>query len=142
MTKERDSDQTTWVPASAPIDITAWNWGEGYDEGLAGLLMKGAAARISEVLKSVFESDPPRVSFPFAWGRVTDPVMLHVDLPFNDESGNACVFAVSLEGCVDDLLDLERNLEGKVASDKGENIVRKVAARLRELADKLDNACS
>jgi hypothetical protein len=59
---------------------------------------------------------------------VTDPAMLYVGLPRHD-GGNATQFSVSLEAAVDDLIDM---------GPDDDSVIPAVAARLRELAEKLE----
>jgi len=104
---------TTWVKTSAPIDLTD--------------------------IRFSFEAEPPYVSLPFIFGYGADPVMLHVDLPLGPTE-NPCTWEVSLETVIDHFIDTEV-ATGGVDVDVAQGIGRKIAARLRELADKLDAAC-
>lgn len=129
--------------SGGPIDVTDW-----YDSDL-GL-------HFTYALRAKFADNPPDISFPIQWnfgdrredGRggpaPNDPVMLYVSLPLggDDTKGNNVTFACSLEGVVDDLLDGAASpVSSKVEDGEQRDICARVAARLRELADKLDDAC-
>jgi hypothetical protein len=69
--------------------------------------------------------------------------MLHVGLPLADdpESIESCCFALSLAAVIDDVVDARANpMTGRVEAEVGREVCAKIAARLRELADKLGAA--
>jgi hypothetical protein len=134
-----DADSTRWPwilklleDSGGPIDVEHW-----YDGDLG--------RHFTYALRAKFAENPPDISFPIKWafgGRCSDgrggkapddPVMLYVSLPLGgDESnGNEVTFSCSLEGVVDELI-------GSADCE----IFARVAARLRELANKLDEACN
>lgn len=140
------------VRSSNEIDLRSWEWFETDDpNGLRDLVAAGFAANVTNVLRKVFDEHPPQLDFPVMWGPDSDgwggkcpddPVTLYVSLPLGEEEDDCVIYACSLEGAVDDLIDGHITPStGKITDDEGQVIMRKVAARLRELADKLDNAC-
>jgi hypothetical protein len=131
------------------IDLRDWTFPYGDEDpcSLADILMKGCVARVTEVLRQQFEDDPPKLTLPFGWRRSDgrggpcpdDPVTLHVNLQLgSDEEG--VTYACSLEGAVDDVIELYE-IDGKIDDPKGRETCAMVAARLRELANKLDDVC-
>jgi hypothetical protein len=141
----RENDMTR-VETSNHIDLTTWE---------AFSLKPKLGKRITELMQNEFSRAPPRLSLPiqWAWGdeesqdgfggpAPSDPAMLYVTLPLGpDEEG--VNYACSLEVAVDDLIDLHEDRETeKIMDADGCGIAGKVAARLRELADKLDAACA
>ena len=123
-------------PSAEQIDLCQWTFFAEDDPtgGVRDLLMKGSAVEITRVLRKQFDDDPPLLEFAddnknFA----NDPALLSVILPLaecgSDDGG--VVYLCSLEGPVDYLI---------WGTNKA--TCAKVAARLRELADKLDRAHS
>jgi hypothetical protein len=107
------------------------------------------AREVSEVLTKTFKDHPPEISFPFVYrvsggdGRggaaVKDPAMVYVELPLGSDKYEMCCFACSLEGAVDDALEYLRDHPDK--EDKARDVCQKIAARLHELAVKLEKSC-
>ena len=108
---------------------------------------------VTDILRKAFEEYPPYLHFPFMWAvgepagdgsgglPVSDPAMLYVGLPLAAGGDDWCQYACSLEGAVNGLIDTCANPQtGKIEDAEGREICIKVAARLRELADKLDAA--
>ena len=132
------------VATSASIDLTKW--------GLADIEWIGPvhAKTVTDVLREEFNNHPPSLDFAFQYspksdGRcgpaVTDPVMMYVDLPLSGQDGNNNSWAVSLEECVDSVIEYYCHGETKkIESENGRRICTAIAARLRELAQKLDAA--
>ena len=145
------------VPTSDPIDLTTWFDDTEYDNGLGGLVLRGAVAQISDLLRKVFADSPPRMGLPFEWsspkqwrlkasdGRkgpaVTDPVMLYVDLPLCETDDAFVSYSLSLEDCIDDVIELQTSWDDDDDKTEGRRICGELAARLRQLADKIDDAC-
>jgi len=137
------------VFTSAKIDLGGLNFFDADDAWIA-LLTKGLTAQVTETLREVFEETPPQLELPIAWGPdddgcngpcPTDPVMLYVSLPLGRTQDENVNFACSLEGAIDRLIELHENPDGNVFNPGSQEICGQVAARLRELADKLDKAC-
>jgi hypothetical protein len=104
----------------------------------------------TDVIQSVFDEDPPQLNFGIEWGddedghggpAPADAATMYVRLPLGP-SDDGCVYAVSLEGAVDHVIELYEDIEGKVTDPKGQEVCRKIATRLRVLAAKLDAAGS
>jgi hypothetical protein len=105
-------------------------------------------------LRAAFADCPPDLSFPITWdfgnkrsdgrgGEVPDdPVMLYVSLPLggNDGNGYEITYGLSLEVAVDELLNGHyAGDNAKIVEDEEQRaILAKVAARLHELANKID----
>jgi hypothetical protein len=149
------SDEMTLASSSDPIDLTTWFWSDAdfeLDSAMIEVLMKAFAQRATKLLREVFEETPPRLSLPILWspendGRkgpaVTDPMLLHLDLPLASTLDDSVTYAISLEGCIDDALALLWSAESQIVEEPdGRRICRIMAERLRELAQKLDDACS
>jgi hypothetical protein len=73
-------------------------------------------------------------------GAVEDPVTLYVGIPLS-ESGDDCMYTVSLEGVVDDVIERWSGIERIIVDKDGQGAARRIAQRLRELAEKLERAC-
>jgi hypothetical protein len=110
---------------------------------------------VTAVVRKELEENPPRLDFPVGWdfgddpsdGRSgpppSDPVTLYLDLPFAESVDERVRYSCSLEDVVDDLIEGHVGWSsGKIEDEDGRRICARVAARLRELADKLDSACS
>ena len=134
----------TWVKHTNPIDITTWTWGD-VDPTV------NTVHGMNEILREQFEESPPDITFPFHWSdhnddgyngpAVSDPVMIYVGFPLGPNE-EPCVYAASLEEVVDDTIEGKMNPQTKIVEDlAGQEICRKIAARLRELAVKLEKAC-
>jgi hypothetical protein len=126
------------VKTSKPIDLTTWYYGQCN------------AVEMTEIMRNQLLADPPRLSFPYLWApdgdghrgpAPTDPVMIYVALPLAAETDEHCCFACSLEELIDDVIDAHKNFDdGKIRDSEGRFVVARIAERLRELADKLDQA--
>ncbi len=128
------------VPTSSLIDFSFY---------------KEVGGILTDVVRNELERKPPRLDFPIAWdfgehpsdGRSgpppSDPAMLYLELPFANSDDESVCFSVSLEDVIDDLIDGSMShVSKKVEDAKAQIICARLAARLRELANKLDNACS
>ena len=154
-------DLTTWDFA----DQFSVSTKQGYDlfdkwqtewNNLFDKLRQALAQELTDVLRQEFKDYPPTLSFPFEWssegaiagggdGRggpaPTDPCMIYVDLPLGKDDA-ACSFACSLEGAVDSVIDLYHSYPAtRKVHEEGHEVCLKIAARLRELAAKLEQAC-
>jgi hypothetical protein len=142
----------TFVKTSNPIDLRS-RLENGEEVSLGTIMMKGLAAQVTEALQDAFEESPPYLMFPMMWAfgdapgdgyggpAPSDPAMLYLGLPLAEMDGGACVYACSLEGVVDDLITALMNQETKKIEDADAiSICAKIAARLRELANKLDTS--
>jgi hypothetical protein len=109
-------------------------------------------------LRAAFADQPPDIHLPITWdfgeaenrndghgGDIpNDPLMLYVSLPLgaDDGNGNEVIYGLSLEAVVDELIDGHTAGDSnKIVDDEEQrSILVRVAARLRELADKIDTA--
>jgi hypothetical protein len=147
MTKDQLPGTMQWVPTSALIDFSTWSLAAWLPDGRRKIV-----EQFTEVVREEFEKNPPYLDFPILWescdagdGRhgpsPSDPVTLYLDLPLGQFDGNNVCYSCSLEDVVDDLIDSLVVASGRVEDAKSRAICAKVAARLRELADKLDTVC-
>lgn len=116
-----------------PIDATGWTENEKLNQFLTGQLT------------NIFNQEPPILFFPIQLCNRPDdydPVTVGVDLPLRPMGGDMVSFECSLESAVDDLIDMYINWHtGKVDDDdEGGRCCKAVATRLRELANKLEDA--
>lgn len=137
----------------AEIDLRGWLLFENGHRGHLKAVNDWLAESVTNTLRDVFEEHPPQIEFPIAWspdsdGRRSktpqDPAMVYISLPLGATEDDNVVYACSLEGAIDDLIEMhEDNGEGseKVSDPDAQGILRSLSARLRELADKLDAAC-
>jgi hypothetical protein len=146
-----DNNKMTFVPHSNPIDLSTWQWFDD-DNTFVNSLAKGFALQVTEVLREAFEETPPRATLPFMWAKevdddeggdgvggpqVADPLTIYVDLPLAHASDVPCVFSIRLEDMIDDLIGaICTHPHGTILCRE---IPDKIAARLRELAQKLDD---
>jgi hypothetical protein len=126
------------------IDMREWFFGYDAEKKLHGCIL----AEVSELVRVVWEENPPRISFPFEWGfesdgnggpGVVDPATVYVELTLSP-SDDACCYSVSLKAVVDELIEDHRAGGDGPLDDEGKAVVTKLAGRLRELADRLDSA--
>jgi len=110
---------------------------------------------VTRVIKQVFEDTPPELSFAIRHGAdddghsttdtphpVDDPLLIYVELPLSAVELEDCVYALSLESVIDDLIELyEHNKSGRIDDPEGRIVARSIAKALRGLADKLELAC-
>jgi hypothetical protein len=145
------STRTKHVEHSDDIDLTTWTFFNHADPDLGTLTLKQIAkvqSVVTTVLRQEFAESPPRLGFPAQYGpkedgysgpAVSDPVTMYVGASLG-RGDDQCVYSISLEDVVDEVIgDLGRN--NKVYDPPGQNICRKIAVRLRELAAKLESAC-
>ncbi len=155
--EELNMTEMHFVETSEPIDLTTWGFAtepshiiELLGDDFAEKIGKGIAKQIGDILTEQFKETPPNLYFPFEWEDSdghggpppSDPAMLYVELPLsgNDDS---CCFACSLEAAVDNVIDLYRaGGDGQVEDEKGRAVCTQIATRLRELAQKLEDACT
>lgn len=140
-----------FVPHSEPIDLSTWGFLDATDQkGFAELIMRGFAAEVTDVLREQFKTTPPMLKFASEFvhwdghggDAPSDPVMLYVELPLG-KNEDACCYSCSLEGSIDSLIDLNMSqVTGKIEDAEAKDVCAKVSARLRELAQKLDDACA
>ena len=143
MTKsaERRHDDMARVWHAAQIDITAWRFFEDEDPW-RDLLAAGFAVYINTALCDALEEYPPHLWFPVMWcdgdgvgGKCPDDAAtLYLGLHLGASDNSVC-WSISLEDIVDDMI------EDSTPVDDPKPFI-KLAARLRELADKLDKAAS
>jgi hypothetical protein len=102
---------------------------------------------VTDKLRYIFQKEPPILSFRLEYDDPDDsidPVTIHVDLPLGIYEGDTVSFACSLESAVNELISSHTNWHtGEINDDdddKGREICSTIASRLRELADKLENA--
>ena len=144
------------LPHSKDIDFTDWDFFGSCDES-DKLISQGLSIKVAQTLEEVFEEHPPKLSFGCAWGPKKDgaggpcpkdPATLYVELPLTGEEYDAVYYSVSLEGVIDDLIELHDEggmltpATGKIKDKDGRRTCHKISVRLRELADKLDAACT
>jgi hypothetical protein len=130
---------STMVYTSGEIDLTTWKFTAGYDP-MMSLIMKGFAVRITEVLRDEFDSSPPILELPIIDAKDTsyDPLMIEVLFPLGKSKDHSVGYACSLESALDELME---NLKDYSATDAvGRDICARVSARLRELAQKIDDS--
>jgi hypothetical protein len=125
------------------IDLRSWRIFDAVGD-VAKELDRVIAEEITELLQAMFKNYPPRLALvPFEYDerpttcrkpRANPPLMLRVSLPLGRSLADYGVdYSCSLESVVDELIET-------VLDDNPETCAE-VAARLRELADKLDAAC-
>jgi hypothetical protein len=146
-----DNNKMTFVSHTNPIDLSTWHWFDE-DNTFVNCLAKGFALRVTEVLREAFKETPPSATLPFMWAKVddddeegdgvggpqvADPLTIYVDLPLAHASDVSCVFSITLEDMIDDLISFLCTYSTVTIDDR--TIPDKVAARLRELAQKLDD---
>jgi len=116
-----------------------------------------------ESLRERFRDDPPRLTLPVMWDfdltlddgtickaedgwggpPVHDPLTLYLHLPLSAEE-EGVVFTCTLEEVIVDLIDSSlpgNSTDGKV-DVTARAICQRIAARLRELAERLEQACA
>jgi hypothetical protein len=141
-----------WVEHTADIDLVPWEFCFRSDDALRDLTPKQIEAiqrAVTEVLRQEFRGSLPALSFPAGWGKgdgrggppVVDPVTMYVDLPLGENDCWPCSYSLSLEGAVDEVIELRREGHG-TCDPKGRDILLKIAVRLRELAAKLESECA
>ena len=144
----KQPDQMSRVWHGAPIDLSAWRFFDD-DNVWRDLLMAGFAVSVTKTLRTVLQETPPSLSLPFGWtdsdgiggNCPDDPATLYLGLPLG-ETDDCVYWSISLERVIDDLIGLiESGDIHKVEGEVGHAKCFKIAARLRELADKLENAC-
>lgn len=112
-----------------PIDLT--DWFDNPDWNL----------KFTEKLKYVFTEEPPILYFKFQYEHTVDPVMMSVDLPLASTELQMVEFECSLEEAVDGIIFYFQNIHtDKVSDDKGRAVCGGIAARLHELANKLESS--
>jgi len=137
-TTERRPDEMARVWHAEPIDITAWSFFEDENQW-RDLLAAGFAVYINKTLNDVLEKDPPHLWFAAMWGDrdgvggkcPDDVTTLYLGLPLGCGEDKVC-WSISLGALVDDMIDLGGTT----------NTYSNLAARLRELADKLEKVDS
>jgi hypothetical protein len=139
------------VKHSADIDLTTWTIIDGGSgsavQDIEVILRKEMTATLREVLKE----NPPELSFGRDWGidgedgyggpQPSDAATVYVGLPLGPED-NYVVYSLSLEAAVDEVLELHFQPLDSTISEHGQLACRAIAARLRELAAKLEGACA
>jgi hypothetical protein len=132
---------------SLEIDLREWEFEPSAE--LKVLLTERLASMATATLRKHFEQNPPSLSVPSGWGdhdgmggpRPDDPLTIHVNLQLaNHDDG--VTYACSLEAAIDDVIELQSYDGVKVEDEDGRQVCARIAARLRELADKLDAACA
>jgi hypothetical protein len=113
---------------------------------------KAHAAEIIGTIKTAFAEEPPRLYLPFEWvfaasdghrgPAVTDPLTIYCKLPFGAwADGEGPLWSCSLEDLIDRVIEggMNPDSDPPVIDDPDAiAIVERMAARLRELAQKLD----
>jgi hypothetical protein len=135
---------------SLEIDLREWEFEPSAE--MEVLLTERLRSMTTAALRERFEENPPSLSLPSGWAhgdgmggpRPDDPLTIHVTLQLaNHDDG--VTYACSLEAAIDDVIELQ-SYEGvggvKVEDEEGRQVCARIAARLRELADKLDAACA
>ena len=101
------------------------------------------------ILEQQFRESPPGLSFPYLWwpesngvggAAVTDPAMLHVNLPLGEDPfGDGITYEIPLANAVEDFIDaLTAGSSDKVVDPEARKLCRGLARRLHELARRLD----
>ena len=149
MTEKPVGDDMQRLWHGAEIDISQWTFFDD-ENAWRDLLMAGFAVAVTKTLRTALAETPPTLSLPFAWGhddglggkRVEDPATLHMGLALGEDTDEHVYWEISLEKCIDDLIWL--NASGDIGKCEGDSrvICNTLAARLRELATKLDDACA
>lgn len=137
----RNSNSLTPVAHGEKIDLTTW--GFGALESVAAAITLAA----TEAIRDTFEEDPPYIYFPIEWGdndgingpRIIDPATLYVSMPLGATEEHV-IWSVSLESAVDSLIEINEAGRDGPLREEGSEAATKLAARLRELATKLDDA--
>jgi len=130
----RAFDEMTRVWHSDPIDLTEWDF-FGDENPWRDLLVTGFAVHVNKILRQEFQDRPPKLFFPFSFrdgdgfgGKCPDDfATVYVSLPLGATSDECVCWSISLEAAVDDMLQ----------TSNPDAPFDKIAARLRELADKL-----
>lgn len=103
---------------------------------------------LTTALRELLKESPPYLTMPYItlYGTahaLEDPAMLYLNVPLSiDDDG--CTYACSLDDIVDDLLALNVDPDTRSAEMSSEVTIaasRKLALRLREIADKIDRKC-
>jgi hypothetical protein len=131
------------VKHTPKIDMTTWWFGEDDVKKLTDEIL----SMTTRLVQSIFDqSGGPQLFFPIKWEdndedgcggpAVSDPATMYVGIPLGP-SDDDCIYSLSLEEAVDDLIDLHGR-----GSEEGCPLFRRLAERFRELAAKLDEACA
>jgi len=135
----RKLDNDMVLRADSPaIDLTTWLMFQSGSEFSAELLDL-IARRVNDVVKAELKDEPPHLSFD---EDNKDPTTMLLMLPLGENDGSPCMFNCTLESVVDYTID--GNVAGnsdKIEDEEGVKLVHNIAARLRQLADKLEAAC-
>jgi hypothetical protein len=112
-------------------------------------LLKWLAERTSAALRERFEQEKPWLTIAanvdghdgLGGPPLSDPLTLDLLLSLQTD-GEFCYFRCTLEDLIDELInDYVNPITKKVEAEDGQSICIAAAARLRELADKLDEVC-
>lgn len=121
------------------FDLTEWMDGQIDEDGL----------HVNERVRELFKEEPPYAELPYVWwpeddgsnnAAVADPVMLYVHLPSVD-LGEGPTYALSLEAIVDYYIESCVN-DDLIREPPEIEKAKRLAARLRQLANKLEQACA
>jgi hypothetical protein len=144
---------------SKNIDFRTWTLlGDEEAKKLVGVVEDHFKAALTDLLQQIFDDDPPSLYFPFKYGigedpndglngpPVADPATVYVSVPLGAHSDERCYYGISLEAAVDDIIESHVSWRdghrGKIHGAEEQAMCRKIAARLRELAAKLEDACA
>ena len=141
----------TWAKhVCGKIDLSTW----GVADSIGKALATDYFEEISEAIGEELDDHPPRLTLPWMWGPdgdgcrpgVSDPVMLHIELPLGATGDDDIVFGISLEETVDDYIEGMTNGHDpaidKICEAEAIERTRVLAQRLRELADKIEAHCA
>ena len=130
-----------FVEISDEIDLSSWGLFDAMGD-LAEEINDVIGKRVTKTLRETFKEDPPKLSLPFPWSPddpdlQPDPLTLYVELPLGKDDSSDVIYSCALEVVIDDMIEEIEDLEEEVGREKWD-CCAKIAARLRELADKLD----
>ena len=144
------------IAGGAQIDLPTWGDIIDQDDRIIRSTVQTLVARVHEMFSGavaiMMERYPPKLSFPFGWsssghdgfgGPVPDdPATVYVELGLGGSDDPVC-YGGSLEDAVDQVIDSHIDVikSGKIHTKEGVSICLAIAGRLRELADKLEDAC-
>jgi hypothetical protein len=139
-----DSTKMKHVEGTNKIDFEPWTFVTDAED-LLNKLLAVLQREFTEIVRGEFVKHPPDLEFAAGWNSdfEGDPATMHVQLPLGANEDDGPTYALSLEASVDDVIfSHQTSKTGKVEGPEGQQICRSIAARLRELAAKLETACA
>lgn len=140
------SEDMTFVPTSAPLDLSEWEFSfTDRDSELGKLINAAMRKELATALDDVLTEYPPCLSLPISWApngdgfsgsAVEDPATIYLGLPFDKRTDCEHLYAISLERLIESAFWGEHEIEEweTESYEPTENALA-FARRLRELAD-------